>query len=274
MLPQSDLADEDAIAILDQVQLHSLTATPGTISPFAASVVAWNVTGPLGFSVLLENKKVARVGDQLVTPLSSKAFHLRARAGRVTQALGTVTVTVDQSACKIVPVPNQFIRTIVVESIDQLLVELPGVSRRGPDVVTVDQSGIAIELALAKVVPKFPNPDVDISARWQYRAVDGGLVAHFDELTVSVTFPWWVWLLPIAYPGLPIAIAMAKDSTSAKVRNKAAEGAEGLESLVAAGFRVLSTQSNQANFEMFVCPDASLHRLVLAGAPAVFTVNS
>ena len=267
MLPQSDLTDEDALAILDQVQLNLLTATPSTIKPFAASLIEWNVSGPQGFSVLLENQRVARVGDQHVMPLTTKSFRLRASAGRVKQVLGTVTVTVDASACRIVPVPNHFLRTRVQEGIDQLLVELPGTTRRRPDVVTVDASGIGIQLALKQVVPHFPNPDVDVEARWRYRVSDGGLFADFDKLAVSVSFPWWVWLLPIAYPGLPIAIAMAKDSTSAKVRAKAAEGAEALEFFVDPGFRILSTQSNPANFEMLACPDASLRRLLLPEAP-------
>src|SRR5215204_2044299 len=122
MPPQSDLVDEHSIAILAQVELHSFTATPGTITPFAASLLAWNVSGPAGFSLQLESKKVAKIGDQHVTPLSSKAFHLRAIAGRITQVLGTVTVTVDKSACKIVPVSNQSIREFVVQGIDQTLV--------------------------------------------------------------------------------------------------------------------------------------------------------
>jgi hypothetical protein len=273
MLPQSDLADEDALAILDQVQLHSFTATPGTITPFAASLLAWNVNGPPGFSLHLESKAVAKIGEQHVTPLSSKAFHLRASAGRIKQVLGIVTVTVDQSACRLVPVPNQVIRTFVVQVIDEMLMELSGTTRRAPDVVTVDQSGIGIKLALKKVVPHFPNPDVDVNAHWSYLAVEGELVAHFDVLTVSVNFPWWVWLLPIAYPGLPIAIDLAKDSTKAKVRKKAADGADALESFVASGLRIHSTHFNPANFEMLACPDSTLRLLVLPGAPAFCTAG-
>lgn len=273
MPPQSDLVDEDAIAILDKVQLHSFTATPGTITPFAASLLAWNISGPAGFSLQLESKKVAKIGDQHVTPLVSKAFHLRASAGRFKQLLGTVTVTVDTSACKIVAVSNTSILDSVSQGIEQMLIELAGTSRRAPDVVTVDQTGIGIKLALKKKVPRFPNPDVDVDAHWRYHAVEGELVANFDKLSVSVTFPWWVWLLPFAYPGLPIAIDLAKDSTKAKVRKKAADGAEALESAVDAGLRIHSTESGESDFKMLVCPDATLRRLVLAGAPAFFTAG-
>lgn len=269
MLPQDDTLDDDAIAILAEVELHKLTATPGTITPFAASRIEWEVSGPPGFSVLLESKHVARVGEQTVTPLSTRPFRLRARAGVLTRVLGTVTVTVDDGACKIIPVPNHFLLTQVQEGIGQILAELPGTTRRRPDVVTVDQTGLGMKLALKQVVPNFPNPDVDVEAHWRYRAADGGLFADFDELTVSVSFPWWVWLLPIAYPGLPIAIDMAKASTASKVRKKAAEGAEALELFVGEGLRILSAQSNPANFEMLACPDAALRQLVFPGVPAV-----
>lgn len=274
MVPASDSADEAALAILDQVELKSLKATPGTIAPFAASLIEWNMSGPAGFSVLLENTSVPKIGDQLVTPLSTKTFRLKARAGRITQTLGEVTVTVDQTACRIVPVPNHFVQTKVQEGIDQLLLELSGTARRRPDVVTVDQSGIGIKLALKQEVDKFPNPDVDVEAHWVYRSSNGQLVADFDKLAVSVIFPWWVWLLPIAYPGLPIAISMAKDSTSAAVRRKAAEAADGLEFFLDPGFRILSAQFNPANFEMLACPDFSLRHLLFSGAPAIHATKS
>lgn len=274
MVPSSDHADEHSIELLEQVEFHSLSATPGTIAPFAASLIKWNVSAPGGVSVLLESTKVHTVGEQIVTPLSTRTFHLRARAGTITQNLAAVTVTVDQAACRIVPVPNLVIEQSVRQGIDELLLELPGTSRRRADVVTVDPSGIGIQLRFKQVVEHFPNPDVDVDAHWQFRASNGALVEHFDELSVSVSFPWWVWLLPIAYPGLPIAIAMAKDSTSGKVRKKAAAGAEALESFVPPGFRILSAGFNPTNFEMLVCPDSSLHELLLPGAPTLQAIKA
>jgi hypothetical protein len=273
MAPASDVADDKALAILAQVELHSLKATPGTIAPFEASAISWNVSGPEGFGLLLDNTKVPKVGEKLVTPLSTRTFSLKARAGTITQVLGKVTVTVDPSACRIVPVPNHVVEQFVRESIEGFLAERPATTRRGPDVVTVDAAGIDIRLALRQAVPKFPNPDVDIAARWQYRAFNGQLVEHFLKLDVSIRFPWWVWLLPFAYPGLPIAISMAKDSARADIRQRAAGGADNLELAVPPGLRILSAQFVPTNFEMLACPDDSLRRLLSPGAPALHVVS-
>jgi hypothetical protein len=266
MLPEGDDSDEDAVAILDQVELRRFTATPGSIVPFEASLLEWEVTGEGAFAVLLDNLTVHRSGEKLVTPLSTRTFHLKARVRNVTQELGTLTIAVDGAACRDVIIPNIIVRQAVQEDIDALLLTMPGVSRRKPDVVTVDETGIGIRLALKKVVPHFPNPDVDVDAHWTYRVANGDLFAFFDKLDVDVTFPWWVWTLPFAYPGLPIAISMAKDDTRSKVVKKAEGGGERLELAVPGGFRILSAKFTVTNFEMRACPDQALRKLVPAGA--------
>jgi hypothetical protein len=278
----SNLADAQASAILDQVELHSLKATPGTIVPFAASAISWNVSGPGGFELLLGTSQVHKVGEKLVTPLATKAFPLSARAGRITQVLGTVVVTVDQAACRIVPVPNLVVEQFVREGIEQVIAENPGTTRRRDDKVTIDPAGIAIDLALKKAV-KFKkkgveitiNFEVDIDAHWRYRVANGQLFADFITLDASVSAPWWAWLIPLSYPGLPIAIAIAKDGARSSIRKKAANGAEALEFFVEDGLRLLSAQFTPTNFEMFACPDAALRKLLVPGAPSLeFTRSS
>jgi hypothetical protein len=266
MLPEGDLSDEDAVAILEKVELRRFTATPGSIVPFGASLLEWEVTGAGAFAVLLDNLVVHRSGEKLVTPLATRTFRLRARVRNVSQVLGSLTVAVDGTACRDVVIPNLIVRQAVQGDIDALLLTLGGVSRRKPDVVTVDETGIGIRLALKKVVPRFPNPDVDVDAHWTYRVANGDLFAFFDKLDVGVRFPRWVWFLPFAYPGLPIAIAMAKDDTRSKVIKKAEGGAERLELAVPGGLRILSAKFTVTNFEMRACPDQALRKLVPAGA--------
>jgi len=263
MSPASDPAHDNAAEILNQVELHSLKATPGTIVPFEASEIAWNVSGPAGFALFLDNATVPKIGERVVTPSSTRTFRLRARALGETRELGAVTVTVDAAACRIAPVPLLVVEQKVREGIEEYLFETPGATRRRDDVVTVNTSGIAIKLALKQVVNNFPNPDVDVEARWVFRAVNGELDPDFSQLDVSIRFPWWVWLLPIAYPGLPIAISMAKDSARSKLRKKAAGGAEALEAAVTdPRLRILSAEFTVTNFEMLACPDTSLRKLV------------
>lgn len=265
-MPASETADAQAQAILAEVQLHSLTATPGTITPFAASKIAWNVSGPNGFTVRLDTATVPKVGSKLVTPLATRTFQLKASAGRFTQPLGSVTVTVDQSACRVFPIPNHVILTTVQASIEDMLARSPGASRRRPDIVTVDETGIGIDLALKQAVKIYPDPDVDIRAHWHYRVIGSELVDRMDLLSVKVKFAAYLWLMPWNYPGLPLAKAIAEDNLRSAVTRNAADGAAAIADMVPDGARIVSAQHTPTNFEPFVCPDLPLHSLLAAGA--------
>jgi hypothetical protein len=266
MPPLSDAATAQALAILEQVRLESLKATPGTIAPFAASEISWSVSGPGGFSVRLDAAQVAHTGNKLVTPSTSRTYQLKAVASGISQPLGSVTVSVDQGACRILPIPNHVILGTVQESIDVMLAKSPGATRRRPDILTMDETGIGIDLAFRQDVPVYPSPDVDIRAHWHYRLFGGQLEAKFDALSVHVRFASWLWALPWNYPGLPIAKAIAEDNLRSSIVRQAADGAEAIEGFVPAGARILSLQHTPTNLEPFVCPDLALRQLLLPGA--------
>jgi hypothetical protein len=266
MVPQSDAADAEATEALAKVKLHSLKAVPGTIAPFAASEISWNVSGEGKFTVLLDSATVPRIGEKLVTPLTTRTFQLKARAGRIMEVLGKVTVTVDQSACFIAPIPNHAIETRIRADIDEILAMTGGASRQRPDIVIVDENGIRLDLAFFKVIPVYPKAEAYVQAHFRYRAVNSQIVEQFDRLDVDVSFKWYLWLMPWNHPGLYIAGAIAEDDLRLKVRKKAMGGAEALESFVPAGHRVLTAQHTLTNYEMLVCPDHALHKLLVAGA--------
>jgi len=266
MVPQSDAAEEQANEILAKVELDSLKATPGTIAPFAASKISWSVSGEGAFVVSLDNATVPRAGEKVVTPLTTKTFQLKARAGPVTEVLGKVTVTVDQSVCEIVPVPNHVIETRIRADIDDILAMTGGASRQRPDIVTVDENGVGLDLAFFKVIPVYPKAEAYVRAHFRFRAVNSQIVEQFDRLDVDVDFKWYLWLMFWNHPGLYIAGAIAEDDLRLKVRKKAAGGAEALESFVPPGRRILTAQHTLTNFEMLACPDQALHHLVLPGA--------
>jgi hypothetical protein len=273
-MPASDAADAHALAILDQVELHSLTATPGTIAPFAASKIAWNVSGPAGFTLRLDSAQVPKVGSKLVTPINSHDFQLKALAGRFTQPLGTVVVSVDQSVCRIAPIPNTVILQTVAANIEDILSRTMGASRRRPDILTMDETGIGIDLAFTQKVKVYPDPDVDIRAHWHYRLFGGQLEDVMDSLSVKVKFASWLWALPWNYPGLPLAKAIAEDNLRTSITLQAADGAAAIESMVPHGTRIVSVQHTPTNFEPFVCPDLALHALLAAGAAVAGEISA
>ncbi len=134
----------------------------------------------------------------------------------------------------------------------------------------MDEKGVDIDLAFRKEVPVYPPPDVDIRAHWRYRAINGQLVEQFDKLDVSVSFAWYLYLMPWNYPGLPLAVAIAESNLTDKVKRQAADGAEALESF-RIGVRMISAQHVPTNFEMFACPTGPLRHLLLPGAAVLGT---
>ena len=97
------------IDLLEGVSLRYFTATPTALGPFDSSVLSWHVDGvKSGVRVLLDTTTVAAVSQSTVQPPHSTPFFLSAAAGSARKALGTVTVTVDETTCKETEILNAF----------------------------------------------------------------------------------------------------------------------------------------------------------------------
>jgi hypothetical protein len=209
--------DDGSLDILDEVELKSFTAKPTSIAPFGASVLSWSVSGPAGFHVKLDSQDVSKSGTRVVQPIGTTTYRLSAHAGQASRPLGTVTVTVDRSACVGYDIANPQsaltapVRSGILSSGDLSFRSDPGLS------ITFSPGRITMKLRLKKEQNNFPDPDVDIDASFGLAVHEGALVAIFEQISVDVSFPWWAWLAPGAPIGLGIAIDMAKDSARKKI---------------------------------------------------------
>ena len=220
--------DRQALAALANVKLHHFTAEPSTIGPFASSEISWEVVVPEEYDVTvdinLDGMSVPPTGELSVSPEFTKSYHLRARAGRYSKVLGTVTVHVDLARCVILnDEPGAWIAAGIEQEIDT---DTSVYFRFGGPIVTIKDDRMVITLMLAERVHLFPDAAVDIQATFGLDVVLDlgphglGAITPFGhhrlapanvEINVDVRFPWWAWALPGAIIGLGIAVDNGKD---------------------------------------------------------------
>ena len=276
-MPQQN-QNGDPTDILSEVSLVSFTANPPAIGPFGASVLSWRVTGPTsGFQVELNQQIVVRSGEQVVQPTNTTTYQLTANARGVSELLGSVQVAVDRSSCQINPGANA-LSTIQGPIYANITGDLSFRDGSSP-VVTFSQGRIRIQLHLSKHIDVFPNPDVDIDASFgltvhdaalQVTAIpDRVLQATGELISVDISEPEWVWLLP----GAPIGLAIALDGGKRDAHKKMHELIQGIVELLnfyytpPHGFRRQSVRIDVDNngagiIETTECPSAVLQQSV------------
>lgn len=218
---QNDQIDE-AVEILDQVQLDHFTASPTKIGPFGASTLSWKATGPVGFHLELGSITVSKTGTRTVQPVSTTTFTLSAVAFQARRVLGRVTVEVITNGCQTSDIVNP---KSTIEAPLRAGVNNSGSTyfRGGNDLIVSFSPGrIRFQMKLSQSVNNFPDPDVDIDVSFGLKVEDGVLVPIGESISVDVSVPWWAWLIPGAPIGLAIAIDMGKDDAKKKMHEAVA----------------------------------------------------
>jgi hypothetical protein len=220
-ISDSDGGDLDSgVDILEEVSLKYFKAQPPTIGPFGTSVLGWSVSGPPGFQVRLNYLNVAKTGQQVVQPAINTTYRLSAHAQQASRTLGTVQVIVDRASCESFEINNPRsaiqapVRAGILNSEDLYFRNQP------PDPsVSFSPGRIRLQLQLGKRIKYFPNPSVDIDVSFGLVVHDGTLEPAAEQISVDISVPFWAWAIPGAFPGLAIAIDMAKDSATKRMHN-------------------------------------------------------
>lgn len=77
--------------------LFFFKATPDHIAPFQSSTLSWDAALPDGFTLTLNNAWVPQTGEQVVQPVVTTNYTIRALHGGSETALGYVTISVDNT---------------------------------------------------------------------------------------------------------------------------------------------------------------------------------
>ncbi len=215
---------------MEQVKLDLFTAHPQNIGPFEWSKLSWRVEAPAGVHFSIDGLTVVSTGEELVQPPSSHTYLLAARYRSARRDLGTATVTVDLAACKIKEIPN--VHGLVTVGIQQAIAQKQDVSLKTIPQVTITSDAITIDLQLTKSINikelhfSF-DADVTIHAAFGLAVVTAHPPIVFwrkvlapvnIQINTDVSVPWWVWLIPGAVVGVPIALGLANGDAQAAAR--------------------------------------------------------
>lgn len=212
--------DDDFVDMLDKVSLKHFHAKPTAILPFGASVLSWSVSAPAAVRVKLNGLSVAKTGEQVVQPAATTSYRLSAHAGQASRTLGTVQVAVDQANCETWELnnPRSTIEAPIKAAInndDELyfssILGLPSL------IVSFSPGRIRLRLRLKKSLDYFPNPSISIDASFGLTVRHGKLEPIGEQISFSISVPWYAWGYPGAVPALAIAMDMARESGTKKM---------------------------------------------------------
>ncbi|HEX8903528.1 MAG TPA: hypothetical protein VF771_01660 [Longimicrobiaceae bacterium] len=208
-------------------------------------------------------------------PAATTSFSLAAVAGRARRALGSVRVTVDDTGCEPYEPLLKPALTFQAALRAGALAE-PGISLRREPEVSLSPGRISFRLRLRKAVDDAPDPAIDIDASFGLSVVDGALTAINESVSADASVPFYIWLIPGAFPGLAIALDGAREKAVKSGHNAVAGLLQLLNALAVprAGKRNRTVRIDEGNagfgvIEITACPFELLKRFAEISGVAV-----
>ncbi len=281
-MPLQNNGDDQALALLEKTNLVSFKAVPTALAPFESSTLSWDVNAPTGVRIVLDGATVNKSGQQVVEPPVTHAYNLSARAGTATKPLGYVVVSVNLAQCRILDL--DFLDAWIQAGILSQSSLLPSGARfRENPTVTITPGLIQIVIKVAQniVISQSPSlsfdADADITVSFGLTLVPdtrghfglglpGQVATRFASVgethSVDVSVPWYLWLIPGAMIGIPIAESMAEGSIDKTVPPMVQAIVDGLDAavhppfagLVKHSLKIDRTDNNIAFLETTWCP--------------------
>lgn len=258
------------------VWLNSLTATPGSVLPFQAATIAWDVhadAGPL--RVLLNGELVGLSGSRVVMPQSSSVYRIVARTPNATRELGRVNVSVDSRACVTYQAPN------VLNALDRAwergLEQSDKMSLTGTPRVSFADGRIHLRADISFGLQRLPGTGSGtIRASFRIGVADRSVVSADEDIDVDLRLPLHARLFVEAI----IKAGLAEIEATAQVRTAIGTLATLIGFLGAApegsalvSARVVQDGSGIDGISFTACPEQPVERLVARGEVVTGTIE-
>lgn len=191
----------EAAACASEFKLISFTATPANSLPGQPVTLRWNInkTGNCTGRIKLNGITVPMDGSRVVNPLSDITYSLVVSTRcNVSRTLGRVRIDVNDSSCRLIPIPESAVRSQVISAVDSKIQEFNqtssnDLSKRSETKVEVDPSGISIKVRLKAAINNFPDPDLNVDMKIGVGVGPGNtVVVFYKSFSVDVDWPWWV----------------------------------------------------------------------------------
>jgi hypothetical protein len=250
---------QQALERLRRVRIQ-FSAAPTEIQPFGSgSTLAWTITPPDNSGSVtfrLNGSVITLKGAIGVRPPETTEYCIEGAVAGARMVLARTTVTVVTDHCISIAVPEQNIRRLLQDAIDDVRASTPLVTQRRPASVEVDARGIHVKAFLKIAIENAPDPDLDIDSLVGLGVEDGAVRVFFRRFSVDLDSPRW---FTIASAGLskiaeqPME-ALITDNLKPMLLRKAEDMIQSHLRMMPPGFRLYRIDSGPDELTVIVCP--------------------
>ncbi len=194
----TDLGLAPPVGEVATVWLNSLTASPGSVLPFQAATITWDVhaeAGPL--HVLLNGDLVGLSGSKVVTPQSSSVYRIFARTPHAIRELGQVSVAVDSRLCTTYRPGN--VLNVLDRAWERGLEASEKLTLSGAPQVSFANARVHLRADLKFELGPLPGTgNGTIRASFKIGVADREVVATEEDVDVRLKLPLWARMFPEA----------------------------------------------------------------------------
>lgn len=236
------------------------SAEPTEVRPFASgSTLTWTITPPddSGSVIFrLNGSVITPKGAIGVRPPETTEYCIEGAVASARMVLARVTVTVVTDHCIRIAVPEQNIRRLLQDAIDDVRASTPLLTQRRPASVEVDARGIHVRTFLKMAIENAPDPDLDIDCVVGLSVEDGAVRVFFRRFSVDLDSPRW---FTIASAGVSKIAEQAMetlitDNLKPMVLRKAEDMIQSHLRIMPPGFRLYRIDSGPDELTVIVCP--------------------
>jgi hypothetical protein len=236
------------------------SAKPTGIRPFdSGSTLTWIITPTEG-----SGSVIFRLNGSVITPKGTIGVHppetteycIEGAVAGARMVLARTTVSVVTDHCIRIAVPEQTIRRLLQEAIDDVRASTPIVTQRRPASVEVDARGIHVRAFLRIAIENAPDPDLDIDGVLGLGVEEGIVHVFFRRFSVDLDSPRWFTLASAGLSKIaeqPME-ALITDNLKPMLLRKAQDMIQGHLRMIPSGFRLYRIDSAPDELTVTVCP--------------------
>lgn len=235
-------------------------AKPTEVRPFGSgSTLTWSITPPEGSGSVtfrLNGSVITPEGAIGVQPPETTEYGIEGAVAGARMILARTTVSVVTDHCIRIAVPEQNIRRLLQDAIDEVRASTSLATQRRPASVEVDARGIHVKTFFKIAIPNAPDPDLDVDCLVGLSVEDGAVRVFYRRFSLDLDSPRW---FTIASAGMSKIAEQAMETLITNtlkpmMLRKAEDMIQSHLQMMPPGFRLYRIDSGPDELTVIVCP--------------------
>ena len=236
------------------------SAKPTEAPPFGSgSTLSWSITPPDdsgSVTFRLNGSVITPEGAISVQPPETTEYCIEGAVAGARMILARTTVSVVTDHCIRIAVPEQNIRRLLQDAIDEVRASTPLATQRRPASVEVDARGIHVRTFFKIAIQNAPDPDLDIDCVVGLSVEEGAVRVFFRRFSLDLDSPRW---FTIASAGVSKIAEQAMETLITNnlkpmMLRKAEDMIQSHLRMMPPGFRLYRIDSGPDELTVIVCP--------------------